>query len=583
MKILKYKAFISYSHKDEAMARWLHRRLEHFTFPKGLVGTPTAVGPVPKSFKPVFRDREDLAAAGNLGEKIEQALSNSENLIIICSPDAAQSQWVNQEILFFKQHNNRARVFSIIIDGDPFAKDPAQECLPPALRFEVNRHGKLTDKPEEPLAADLRSSGDGRRLGILKLMSGLAGLDLDNLVQRDLKRARNRVTAITSVAAAIVLVMGSLTWIALDAKNEATQRRTEAENLIEFMIGDLKDKLEPVGRIDVLGGVADEVLDYYASYDRRTLGCDAIGRKARASHLAAEIAGTAGNIDNFSRHADNAYLATAPQINLCSDKASAIFDHAQSAFWKGYANLAQGKTDTTRTYFEQYHSLAEQLIDIVPTSTKNQNELAAAAANLGAFEYEQKRYETALAEMSYSNSIYTTLAKNEPENASLLNDHANVLGWLAKIYARLDNLDESIHYFEQEIFIAQKSITLDNENWDAHFMIGTAYRDLGRLSYLKHDFVTAEEQTLKSIQIFELLSEHDNDNSYWLKGLGLGQTLATEIYKKQNNIQKLQALQPDFQKTLEALEPTNETIDSLHKFLRLTSKSNNEKEKEITP
>lgn len=206
MGALKYKAFVSYSHKDRKWAAWLHRRLEHYRFPKHMVGQTTQRGVVPQILKPIFRDREELSAAENLGKTIEAALSQSDNLIVICSPNAAQSHWVNQEVCYFKSKNPAGKVFSIIIDGEPFANDLDNEleCLPPALRFDVDASGQITPTPAEPLAADLRPEGDGKRLGFLKLISGMAGLGLDDLVQRDLKRARQRVTAVTATAASVV-------------------------------------------------------------------------------------------------------------------------------------------------------------------------------------------------------------------------------------------------------------------------------------------------------------------------------------------------------------------------------------------
>ena len=229
----KYKAFISYSHKDRKWTRWLHRRLETYPIPKNIVGSVTSVGAIPKRLKPIFRDREELSASNNLGEKIEAALASSQSLIIICSPAAAKSKWVNQEILTFKRNNRDAQLFSVIVEGEPYAsampgrKD--EECFPPALRYEVNPDGSLSDVPAEPLAADLRPHADGKRLGFLKLISGMIGVGLDEVVQRDMKRGRKRVMAITSGSLATVLAMGTLTGFALDARSEAELAQAEAE------------------------------------------------------------------------------------------------------------------------------------------------------------------------------------------------------------------------------------------------------------------------------------------------------------------------------------------------------------------
>ncbi|MEE8295624.1 MAG: toll/interleukin-1 receptor domain-containing protein, partial [Sphingomonadales bacterium] len=75
----KYTAFISYSHADKAVVEKLHKALERFKIPKGLVGQVTAKGKIPAKFKPFFRDRDDLSAATNLSASIKKAMMQSEH------------------------------------------------------------------------------------------------------------------------------------------------------------------------------------------------------------------------------------------------------------------------------------------------------------------------------------------------------------------------------------------------------------------------------------------------------------------------------------------------------------------------
>ena len=79
-----YWAFLSYSHKDAETADWLHEAIEQYRVPPGLVGKLTAMGPVPRRLTPIFRDRHELAAAGDLTTEIEEALAGSRFLIVLC-------------------------------------------------------------------------------------------------------------------------------------------------------------------------------------------------------------------------------------------------------------------------------------------------------------------------------------------------------------------------------------------------------------------------------------------------------------------------------------------------------------------
>jgi len=109
---VKYWAFISYSHKDTAIADWLHEKLETYRVPKSLVGTPSREGEVPSRIMPIFRDREELPTSSELGDNLQKSLQQSRYLIVICSPDAAQSRWVEEEVRAFKGWHGRDHVIA---------------------------------------------------------------------------------------------------------------------------------------------------------------------------------------------------------------------------------------------------------------------------------------------------------------------------------------------------------------------------------------------------------------------------------------------------------------------------------------
>ena len=137
----RYKAFISYSHADEAWATWLHKALEAYRVPTKLVGRESPVGAIPKKLFPIFKDRDELASAHQLGSELEKALHDSASLIVLCSPRAAQSKWVNEEIKLYKAMGRAERVFCLIVDGEP--GDADRECFPEAARFQVDDAGQI--------------------------------------------------------------------------------------------------------------------------------------------------------------------------------------------------------------------------------------------------------------------------------------------------------------------------------------------------------------------------------------------------------------------------------------------------------
>lgn len=229
----RYVAFLSYSHRDKAATEWMHRSLERFRMPRKLVGRETAKGPVPARLIPIFRDRDELAATDDLGAALRNALEGSEHLIVIASPASAKSKYVEEEIRSFKALKGEARVFGLIVGGEPYASGmpgrEAEEAFPRALRFRLGPDGQVSDVPAEPIAADIRPGKDGRRLALLKIIAGITGLRLDDLVQREAQRRARRLTWIASGASLGMLMTTGLAFYANEQRVVAVEQRHLAE------------------------------------------------------------------------------------------------------------------------------------------------------------------------------------------------------------------------------------------------------------------------------------------------------------------------------------------------------------------
>jgi hypothetical protein len=185
----KYRAFLSYSHADTGAAKRVHGRLEGFHIDKDLLGRETQTGRIPDTLRPIFRDRHEFDAGGSLAAQTTLALDGAAAFIVLCSPPAARSKNVNEEVRLFKSRHPDRPVIPLIVDGEP--GDPQNECFPPALRFAVTPDGAITGAPADVLAADLREKGDGFELALAKVVARLIGLAPDDVYRRaDRERRR---------------------------------------------------------------------------------------------------------------------------------------------------------------------------------------------------------------------------------------------------------------------------------------------------------------------------------------------------------------------------------------------------------
>lgn len=197
----EYFAFISYKREDEKWAKWLANELEHYHLPTTLNGKD-----LPKRLRPIFRDVDELSA-GNLPEQIYHALSISKNLIVVCSPRSAKSEWVNKEIEDFRKikGGKSENIYPFIIEGIPFSKDTDKECFPEKLR-------NLPEN-EERLGGNINEQG-GRKAAVVKIIAGMLGVGFDSLWQKyERERRKNRNWLITATIIAFLCIFGIASWM----------------------------------------------------------------------------------------------------------------------------------------------------------------------------------------------------------------------------------------------------------------------------------------------------------------------------------------------------------------------------------
>lgn len=233
----RYRAFLSYSHRDERFASRFHRDLERWRAGRAIAGRQTRRGTVPRDLRPIFRDRDDFAGGSTLADATGRALEESDNLIVLCTPDAARSAYVNDEIRRFKALGRGDRIIPVIVDGEP--GDPERECFPEALVHAVDEEGRLTDEREEPLAADARDQGDGPRRALAKVIAGMLDLPFDEIVRRAerAQRRRNRLIAAAAMVMAVLAILaGGFGWLAENRRIVAERNYQAAQSAADQLL-----------------------------------------------------------------------------------------------------------------------------------------------------------------------------------------------------------------------------------------------------------------------------------------------------------------------------------------------------------
>lgn len=189
----KKYAFISYSHCDERIARWLQRKLESYKLPSEIHNEFEDS----KYLRPIFRDRADLSV-GVLTDELVKHLECAKFLIVICSPHSAASEWVNNEIRTFLNWGRGQYIILFIVGGD-ITSQGKDNPIPLVLRDYFAQY------PErELLGVDVREAGAVK--AYIRVVSYMLDIEFDELWQRHL-RARRRKIALTTTLSIMLIAM----------------------------------------------------------------------------------------------------------------------------------------------------------------------------------------------------------------------------------------------------------------------------------------------------------------------------------------------------------------------------------------
>jgi serine/threonine-protein kinase len=325
---------------------------------------------------------------------------------------------------------------------------------------------------------------------------------------------RHRVAVGAGTAA--VLALAGTAGLALQQARQAQQQQAQAEGLIEFMLGDLPAKLKPVGRLDALDAVGQRALAYYAAQSPGRLDAESLGRRARALHLAGEIAEQTGQLEEAARRFGEAAASTSELLARHPQDPAHVFNHSQSAYWVGFIARRRGLTAQAETAFGEYQALAQQLTLLEPAKTDWRIEAAYAGQNLGVLRLETGRPAEALQAFGQTLQAWTPVVAQQPAMAMEL---ANTLGWLSKAHEASNDYDAAIAALQGK-FDALARVPDAARDRDVQYQRGVAHYDVARLQLAQGQAEPAATSLRQALALFEGLVKLDGRNLDWLAQLG---------------------------------------------------------------
>jgi tetratricopeptide (TPR) repeat protein len=555
-----YRAFISYSHADARWANWLHKRIENFRIGRDLIGRQTAMGLIPKALRPIFRDRDDFTAGHSLSEQTLTALDDSAALIVLCSPAAAKSHYVNEEVRHFKRRHPDRPIIPIILNGKP--GDPASECFPPALGFEVTSDGAITDRPVDLLAADIRPTGDGRDLTLAKVVARMLGVPTDDVRKRQVTAQDWRLkvaAAVVAVFAVLSLVAGFLFWehqqrVMIEETREK-ERLVREEARDKQLKADIVQSLLGIGGAQAAPGAAKALGDAVADAQEGAAQGDERFQKALdllkankpqaaeplfrtvAEEKAARVRTDKARLEKDSKAAAAAYRNLGAIAGLGDPKrareayAKALeFDgeDLEALYWYGYLNALAGDLGTAQ------HSL-DRLLE---TATAESDLRGIHRAHLVLSQVSQDRGSLSSAGDHAEKALAVALGHSGPANDAQIwqDDISHAQMRIGDVLRTQGNLAGALENYRAAHMIRESLVRNDpaSTSWQrdlsvSHQNFGITYRAQGNLAAALDSYKTAQAISQRLITI-------DPSNAGWQNDLATSHSNIGGVLRAQGNL-----------------------------------------------
>ncbi len=307
---------------------------------------------------------------------------------------------------------------------------------------------------------------------------------------------------------------------AVAARNQAEGRRAQAESLVGFMIGDLRKKLETVGRLEILDEVGAKAIDYFAAVPESELTDDELAGRSAALYQIGDVRIAQGRLAEAGEPLTQSLALAKALADRHPGDGARLFNLAQSHFWVGFVEWRRRRLDEALVHFREYLRIAERLVGLDPKSMEWRLELSSANSNIGSVLEEQGRPDAALERFEACLAIETALLVERPDDATLRGAAAASHNTIGAVLRTLGRLDESLAHHRQELAFHEELVHREPGTVQWRQFLSVSHNRVAMLLEATGSLEAAAAHAAEALAIAGRLSAEDPSNLDWLRELG---------------------------------------------------------------
>jgi len=415
--------------------------------------------------------------------------------------------------------------------------------------FGLLLHELFTGRPPYAETDDYATLLDRARRGDVPPPAGLDA-DLTRLVQRLLAFApaerptavdtlerlrwiaakpRRRVRRLLIAGAIAVAALGAAKYfvdlraertVAVEARRDAEGRRKQAEDLIGFMLGDLRKKLEKVGRLEILDDVGAKAMDYFAAVPESSLSDEELAQRSAALYQIGDVRISQGRLAEAEEPLAQSLALARTLADRHPGDGQRLYDLAQSHFWVGFVDWRQRRLGDALVHFRAYLRIAERLVQIDPANAGWQIERASANSNIGSVLEEQGEFDGALERFRAALGIESALLAKQPDDNTLRRNVAASTNAVGAVLRAKGELADSLSHHRAELALQEDLVRREPGTARWRQYLGVSNNRVGSLLEALGQIPDAAAHLERSLAIARALAAGDPANVDWQRELG---------------------------------------------------------------
>ncbi|MEO9090898.1 MAG: hypothetical protein ABI247_11270, partial [Rhodanobacter sp.] len=354
----------------------------------------------------------------------------------------------------------------------------------------------------------------------LKVIAGMLEVGFDTLKQREQHRRNQRLAAVTTMALVVMALTTALAVFALISRHDAQRRQAQAENILGFMLGDLRGKLATVGRLDLMVAVDDKATAYFGTLQPRDLNQHELEQQARLLTGIGQVRLDQGQDDKAMLAFRDAYARSSELFRRQPGNGQRLFDRAQAEYWIGFAFWRHGQMDNAESWLRRYRDSALTLASTNRANFAWQREVAYSQGNLATLDLARGRDEQAERIFHETYDLYLGWIKTHPHDTGLRDEAANIASYLGTLAMQDGDLAEArLRFTEQVQDISDNRVAEpNNAQWKAEWPDARLF--LVEIQAETGDVADAHRGVNRATALSEALTRQDPTNKPWQLQLG---------------------------------------------------------------